>query len=70
MLATRAGNLDMVKTLIDAGADVNATDERSWGPLMKAAYNADLDWGFANVTQAFIDAGANVEPPSATAFGR
>lgn len=63
MLAAHAGNLDLVKTLIDAGADVNATDERGWGPLMKAAYNADLDRGFANVARALIDAGANVEAP-------
>jgi uncharacterized protein len=63
MLAARAGNLDMVKTLIDAGADVNRTDERGWGPLIKAAYNADLDSGFADVAQSLIDAGANVEAP-------
>jgi len=63
MLAAHAGKLDMVKTLIDAGADVNQTDERGWGPLTKAAYNADLDRGFADVAQALIDAGANVETP-------
>ena len=61
MLAAHAGKLDLVKTLIDAGADVNATDARGWAPLMNAAYNADLDRGFAEVAQALIDAGANVE---------
>ena len=30
---------------------------------MKAAYNAELDRGFADVAQALIDAGANVEAP-------
>src|SRR3972149_2853680 len=63
MLAAHAGNLDMVNALIDAGADVNATDERGWSALMNAAYNAELDRGFADVAQALIDAGANVEAP-------
>jgi ankyrin repeat protein len=53
----------MVQVLIAAGAAVNAGDERGWTPLMKAAYNADLDRGFADVAQALIDAGANVEMP-------
>ena len=61
MLAAHAGKLELVKTLIDAGADVNATDELGLGPLMKSAYNADVDRGFAGVGQALIDAGANVE---------
>jgi ankyrin repeat protein len=53
----------MVKILIDAGADVNAKDARGWGALMKAAYNADLDRGFADVAQVLVDAGADVEAP-------
>ena len=67
MLAAHTGNLDLVKTLIAAGADVNATDERGWGALAKAVYNADLDRGFADVAQALIDAGADVE--AAIGFG-
>lgn len=63
MLAAQAGNLALVQALIAAGADVNATDERSWGALTKAVYNADLDRGFADVAQALIDAGANIEAP-------
>jgi ankyrin repeat protein len=63
MMASHAGNLSMVMALIEAGADVNASDERGWTPLMKAAYNADQDRGFADVAQALIDAGANVEAP-------
>jgi ankyrin repeat protein len=63
MLACHTGNLPMVMVLIEAGEDVNASDVRGWTPLMKAAYNADLDRGFADVAQALIDAGANVEAP-------
>ncbi|MEO8332286.1 MAG: ankyrin repeat domain-containing protein, partial [Gallionella sp.] len=40
-----------------------ASDDRGWTPLMKSAYNADLNRGFADVAQALIDAGANVEAP-------
>lgn len=63
MLASRAGNLPMVKALIEAGAEVNASDERGWTALMKAAYNPELNRGYADVAQALIDAGANVETP-------
>jgi len=63
MISSHDGNLPMVLALIDAGADVNACDELGWTPLMKAAYNADLNRGFADVVQALIDAGANVEAP-------
>jgi ankyrin repeat protein len=63
MQAAHAGNLGLVKVLIEAGADVNAGDERGWAPLSKAVYNADLDRGFADVAQALIDAGANIEAP-------
>ena len=63
MLAAHAGNLGLVNALIEAGADVNALDERGWGPLSRAVYNADLDRGFADVVQALIGAGANLEAP-------
>jgi uncharacterized protein len=61
MLAAYAGDLPMVKVLIEGGADVNACDERGWSPLTKAVYNAELKRGFADVVQALIDAGANIE---------
>jgi uncharacterized protein len=61
MLAAHAGNLPMVKLLLESGADVNACDERGWAPLAKAVYNPELKRGFADVAQALIDAGANIE---------
>ena len=61
MLAAHAGDLPMVKVLLDQGADVNACDERGWSPLIKAVYNHELKRGFADVVQALIEAGANIE---------
>lgn len=61
MLAAYAGDLAMVKALIKAGADVNAGDERGWAPLAKSVYNMEQKRGFAEVSRALIDAGANVE---------
>jgi len=61
MLAAYAGNLEMVKALLGAGADVNASDERGWTALAKSTCNFDQKRGFADVAQALIDAGANVE---------
>ena len=61
MLAASLGQLDQVKALLKAGADVAARDEREYNALMCAAYNADLDRGFPEVVQALIDAGADIE---------
>ncbi len=36
-LACRENNFDIVKILVDAGADVNASDNEGWTPLMRAA---------------------------------
>jgi ankyrin repeat protein len=63
MRAAHAGRLDAVRALIDAGASVNATDPRGWGALSKSVYNPELDRGFADVVQALIAAGADVEAP-------
>ncbi len=61
MLAASLGNLEMVRALIEVGADVKATDERDRTPLFYAAYNSDLDRGYPEVVKALIDAGAEVE---------
>ena len=59
--AAEIGNLELVKMLIEAGADVNATDPQGWTALMKALYNHDLDRGFPEIVSALIDAGADIE---------
>jgi ankyrin repeat protein len=61
MIASNAGNLAMTKALLSAGADVNASDMRGWTALTHSVYNADMKRGFADVAQALIDAGANIE---------
>ena len=63
MLASSAGDLEMVKALLAAGAAVNAHTESGWTALSKAAYNAELKRGFADVAQALIGAGADIEAP-------
>ena len=59
--AAATGNLEQVKALINAGADVNATDELGWTALMKACFNDEMDRGFPDIVQALIDAGADIE---------
>ncbi|MBI4808852.1 MAG: ankyrin repeat domain-containing protein [Nitrosomonadales bacterium] len=61
MLAAQAGDLEMVEMLLERKADVNAADSAGWGALMKACYNPELKRGFADVVQALIAAGANIE---------
>lgn len=36
-LACREGNFEIAKTLIDSGANINATDNEGWTPLMRAS---------------------------------
>jgi ankyrin repeat protein len=60
MAAARGGHLEAVQSLLAAGADVNAKDADEWTALFKAAYNHELDCGFAPVVKALVDAGADV----------
>jgi len=58
--AARQGHLSVVEALLAHGAQVDATDAQGWTPLFKAAYNHELDCGFAPVVQVLAKAGADV----------
>ncbi|XP_075864021.1 ankyrin repeat domain-containing protein 31 [Microcebus murinus] len=58
-LATRRGNLSMVKALIESGADVNLKDNAGWTPLHEAATE-----GSADIIVELLKAGANVNSES------
>ena len=54
--AVNNSNPDIIKTLLDAGADVDARDKSGWTSLMYAvAYSRKSD-----IIKALIDAGADV----------
>jgi uncharacterized protein len=59
-LAALNGHLDVVNILLEAGADANLRDANEWTPIFKAAYNHELDRGFAPVVKALIDHGGDV----------
>ncbi|KAL1783253.1 ankyrin repeat domain-containing protein 31 isoform X2 [Sigmodon hispidus] len=54
-VASREGNLSLVKVLIESGADVNLKDNAGWTPLHEAASE-----GFNDVIIELLKAGANV----------
>ncbi len=55
--AAARGHLEVVKALIEAGADVNKVEPiGEWSPLMRAAYN-----GHASIVKALLDAGAALD---------
>ncbi|GAB1298467.1 Ankyrin repeat domain-containing protein 31 [Apodemus speciosus] len=54
-VASREGDLSLVKVLIESGADVNLKDNAGWTPLHKAASG-----GFDDVIRELLKAGANV----------
>ena len=50
------GHKDIVQSLLDRGADVNAKDSDGWTALHWAAYN-----GYEEIVKALVRAGANVD---------
>jgi hypothetical protein len=56
ILAVRKKNPDMIRLLVDAGADLEGEDKFGWRPLHHAAF-----YGFAGVCQELINLGANVD---------
>lgn len=42
-IAAREGNFEIVKILIDYGADVNSVDNENWTPLMRASISANKE---------------------------
>ncbi len=54
--AIRAGNQEIVKILLDAGASVNPRTFRLWPPIAEAAHSGRLD-----VMTTLLKAGANVD---------
>jgi uncharacterized protein len=61
MLAAGTGNLQMVEMLVEAGAEVDATDARGWTALFKALFNYEENCGYPDVVRALIEAGADIE---------
>ncbi|XP_037657738.1 LOW QUALITY PROTEIN: ankyrin repeat domain-containing protein 31 [Choloepus didactylus] len=54
-LATRRGNLSLVKVLIESGADVNLKDNAGWTPLHEASSE-----GYNDILVELLKAGAHV----------
>ena len=53
---TRIGDCDRVRSLIDAGADINSLDEHGQTALMNAAYRGD-----DNLIRVLVDHGASLD---------
>lgn len=54
--ATTAGNLEKVRALLDAGADIDSLDEHGQTALMNAAHRGD-----ARLVQLLIEKGAGLD---------
>ena len=56
LIAARAGNLEVLDVLVEAGADINAQNRISLNPFLWACINNDLA-----VAKAMVEAGADLE---------
>ncbi|CAH6787551.1 Ankrd31 [Phodopus roborovskii] len=54
-MASREGNLSLVKVLVESGADVNLKDNAGWTPLHEASSE-----GFSDIITVLLEAGAHV----------
>ena len=64
MLAVKGGNAQIVRMLLDAGADLNAKDYQEQTPLMLAAA-----WGRAEAMKVLIQAGADPKQTAGSCCG-
>ena len=61
--AAKSGDVSGVKSLLEAGVEVDAVDERGWTALFMACHNPELDRGFPEIVSMLIEAGADFEKP-------
>jgi len=61
MQAAGRGDVEAVRALLAAGAQVDAVDARGFTALFHACYNGDEDRGYPEAVQALLDAGADKE---------
>jgi ankyrin repeat protein len=61
MLAIETEKVEIVQSLIEAGADVNQTDEDGWTPIMYATLE-----GYFDIVKILIEAGADVNSESSS----
>ena len=54
--AVRSGDVDRVRAVLNAGADIDALDEHGQTALMNAVH-----WGNLNISKLLIEAGAKLE---------
>ncbi len=62
--ACNVNSLRLVRTLIDAGTDVNSSDSHGMTPLLWAAHKSSS----ASIIQTLIDAGADVDAKSVSGY--
>lgn len=55
--ATKAGDMNRVDTLLDAGVDINSLDEHGQTALMNAVYRGDVA-----LTELLVQRGCGLEP--------